>query len=286
MLYRRMHRIAGLRRQGFTIIEMLVVITIIMILAGMLLPSLREARREARITHCLANLHTFGAALLMYSQPYDGRSSAYPPWLTMLTSTGGKKKFIDEPKSMLCREDSSAGEQGGRPDGMKYQGQTKPIDQFEMADIDEHSGALNGSSSKKNAKTGGINCSYIFEYSGEPCDWIYTSGPPVTSGTIGGVPVAPTSPEWQWTKKTPANFAEFKSLADANQDGVLSWNEVKTLSRQGNKEYGLPEWGIRVPIARCYWHVDGQSILKNDSLVLDLLGDAHAIRRGVPPWFK
>jgi len=53
-------------RTGFTILELLVVISIIGILAALILPSLREAKRQARQVNCKENLHAVAVALRMY----------------------------------------------------------------------------------------------------------------------------------------------------------------------------------------------------------------------------
>ena len=54
------------RSSGFTLIELLVVVAIIALLISVLLPSLKQAREQARLTKCLANLSSLGKAALAY----------------------------------------------------------------------------------------------------------------------------------------------------------------------------------------------------------------------------
>lgn len=64
-------------QKNFTLIELLVVIAIIAILAGMLLPTLKQARETARKTACTNQLKT----LATYTQLYCSDFSDYIPYV-------------------------------------------------------------------------------------------------------------------------------------------------------------------------------------------------------------
>jgi prepilin-type N-terminal cleavage/methylation domain-containing protein len=61
------------RRRGFTIIELLVVISIIALLIGILLPAIGRARDSAKVTQSESNLRNLGVAHATYSSEWNDR---------------------------------------------------------------------------------------------------------------------------------------------------------------------------------------------------------------------
>lgn len=108
-----------MRRKGFTLVELLVVICVIAILAALLFPVFLRVREKARRATCQSNLRQIGLAVLQYSQDYDERifatdnsspfGSGFSDWLL---------PYQDYFVSRQLMECPSAGEDAGdRPNG-------------------------------------------------------------------------------------------------------------------------------------------------------------------------
>ena len=124
-----------MKRKGFTLVEMLVVIAIIGILIALLLPALQAAREAARSAACKNNLRQFGIGMLMHADAdpqtrlctgaFDYRRDGCPDswgWVADLVNLGVCKpgEMLDPSNPMKSNEklnellgrDTSAGTEG------------------------------------------------------------------------------------------------------------------------------------------------------------------------------
>jgi len=79
-------------RDGFTLVELLVVIGIIALLVSILLPALATAREQAQKTVCLSNLRSLGQAVAVYQAEHKG---VFPPLSSWAAGTFGGNRYKD-----------------------------------------------------------------------------------------------------------------------------------------------------------------------------------------------
>jgi len=106
-------------RKAFTLIEILVVVSIIALLMAILLPALLKSRAHARHKVCLSNLREFGSAIAEYSsQNFDvipgqsGPDSIGWSWIVakqfQYSSQGIRDVPVDRLKVFQCQERESS----------------------------------------------------------------------------------------------------------------------------------------------------------------------------------
>jgi prepilin-type N-terminal cleavage/methylation domain-containing protein/prepilin-type processing-associated H-X9-DG protein len=94
------------KNSGFTLMEILVVISIIVILAGLLTPALSRANRQAKKVECINNLKQIGMALNQYALDNNG---SYPANLAALTTTPANDPYLPPGTTLLqCSGDNGA----------------------------------------------------------------------------------------------------------------------------------------------------------------------------------
>ena len=73
-----------MRRTAFTLVELLVVITILAMLVALLLPAVQSAREAGRLSACKSNLAQIGLACLNFESKHGGLppASMEPTWIT------------------------------------------------------------------------------------------------------------------------------------------------------------------------------------------------------------
>ena len=158
------------------------------------------------------------------------------------------------------------GDDGGRPNLLYYSAGNEQIEQYPRADVDAHpDGPLpSGASDTTIEAANRVPCSYLYEFSGELCDWLYDYGDPY----------APDEGEFKGVTWASADVVR---LCDLNGDRLVSWYEIKQRTIKGRADIGLRAWGSRVPILRCYHHVKRPYLL-DDSMVISVAGGGHVAK--------
>jgi prepilin-type N-terminal cleavage/methylation domain-containing protein len=89
--------------QGFTLVEILVVLLVICILAAILFPLLTSVRRNVHLTACASNLHQVAVGLHLYQQDWN----RLPPDIRTLTqptvpSLTALKHYVNDESILQC----------------------------------------------------------------------------------------------------------------------------------------------------------------------------------------
>lgn len=159
----------GWSRDGFTLLEMLIVCVIIGILSSALTVSVKSAYKQARQSHCKSNLRQFGVAATIYRGEHDNEM---PDWISNLYP-----EYVDDRSLYICRADTMHGTDRPRPRQLidaGFSGYDNDTDRPPFWDNKKNSDA----SRNKTIEA----CSYLYEFSAARTTWWTDS------------PAAPTKP--------------------------------------------------------------------------------------------
>ena len=207
-------------RRGFTLVEMLVVIAIISILAGMVMAGLHHSRLQSYKAECKNNMKQMSYGLTMYRDDHRGESKhgePFPGRLTYLFS----HNYITNRDVFLCRMDATRGTGGSRSDGQYPE-------TYEKGD-----------------RPGEAPCSYFYEMPNVDCSWcdsVPTAdvwGP----GGRGDVDLTPGDGK-------PATWAEVKYCQMTYGD-IYTHTAPEWQAKMGTRT-DYPS--TKFPVVRCSWH--------------------------------
>lgn len=253
-----MNKFTSKEKHAFTLTELLVVISIIAVLAGLLLPALMTAQDEAKLAACMNNLKQFGIAIENYRNDFNGN---YPPWLSTTD-------IQEVPGLFVCPFDGADGAEGARPDWITGipSGPTSqyaetndmPVGSFSATDKDpSRLGSIEDYFDKfslvsrltEGYRGDNVNrCSYLYEFNQEIVSW-------GKSGSYTGY---------------------YETLIAEGYDTDPNWNEIKKPWEISNKPTWLyakkfdflnfPDKQSYVPMVRCFYHIpeDGQGRIKDE----------------------
>lgn len=171
------------RKKAFTLVELLVVISIIALLMSILMPALSRAKKQARATACKMNLHQWSLIWSLYCEDNDRKFSYFsgPGWPRGLWILALRSQWNTQSDLLRCPMATK-----NLSDGSVYGG---PFNSYEMGE------------------TGGVviegSCSY-----GANC-WI-SDKRPTDSDKLQGRPFA-----WAWKTPDVKNADAIPVLGDA-----------------------------------------------------------------------
>jgi prepilin-type N-terminal cleavage/methylation domain-containing protein len=224
-----------IKKSNFTLIELLIVIGIIAVLAGLLLPALGKARNKAKEISCVNNLKQLGTGIIMYLDDYDWKH--HVPWLSSLYPN-----YINSKGVYRCSVD---GNDSATP---RAEWRSRPDDDWN--ETYDRPGNV-GKNSEPNPAPGPV--SYFYEFSDVRCDkW--------------SVPGAPPDPTWAEVKRTQLKFGDddhqkaYQSSkfpvvrcfwhidnVDKYTGGTIMSNDVKKVLNvgfDGNVFYSTAKWEL------------------------------------------
>lgn len=94
-----------MRKNGFTLVELIVVVVILMILFSLVMSAVRRAGEQAKKTQCAGNMKQIWSALTMYISTNNENYPEETGWASALYPN-----FLDDPNIFDCKGTRSEGD--------------------------------------------------------------------------------------------------------------------------------------------------------------------------------
>ena len=201
----------------FTIVELLVVISIIGVVMALLLPTLAKARGVAKQTACLSNLRQVGTGIQLYKSDYTVRSRMYSVPFTSLLFPD----YLKSNKVFQCPSDLNKELNGSLTDNDPAWLEKIDNDWNEIYDRDSADGVKSVGVNGYMHNPAAGNVSYFYEMSDCVCNFGFT-----VSRAEAGLPGNTADTTW------------------------AMWKEI-----HGFKPWGAAYSEAEFPIYRCFWHI-------------------------------
>lgn len=150
------------RKRAFTLVEMLAVIAIIGILAGLVFPAIQRAREKAKMAKCANNLKQFAHAIDLFQV----ENQRFPDWLSNLYPS-----YVSSKEMYLCPADYST--QGDKSPYNSHKGADGSMpcwlpDRYEFKETDDT--RYNTEADPAHPRNKDIEyCSYLYEFANVIC---------------------------------------------------------------------------------------------------------------------